>query len=563
MKQRFAILFSLVLVVFRLNSQPYGYAYAKTLTISSTVVTGTNNLINFPFLIKLTDPDLKSTTNGGLVENVNGYDIIFTTNGCANDLYHHLEKYDPVTGEIVCWVKLPVLSYSINTIINMYFGNSTITIPTSSSLTWSSDYSSVLHFSNDPAASSPQMIDDTGNGNSGTCIGSMTSTNSVQGKIASCLRFDEIDDGVTIQDFDYTQSFTISFWFTENEVNGTSYQYMYSHGNFGTFHSTNIYFGEDNLSFSADQAMLKTIFQDANDATSTSGLDAGTSFVDNNWHYYTFVTGDAGGARVYIDGMQVAYLSFLGGNAYNPATNIFIGCRSDLNSTRYYGGKLDEVRILNVPRTADWISTEFSNQNNPVSYVSISSPITASIICAALPIELISFEANLLNEHTASIEWKVFKESKNIKYEIQKSSDGFNYEKLATIFSVNTESSVVAHEVLDYSLSDGVTYYRIQISESSRASYYSNISAINNKEINSTSIFPNPFNDYVIIRTQAKLLPVDAELNIYNHLGEVILTKKHNNTNMMKLQLSELPIGVFYLEIKGYETKRFKLVRSQ
>lgn len=544
-----------------LIAQPFGYAYAKSITINSTVVTGTTNLVNFPFLLEIVDPDFKSTANGGLVENANGFDIVFTTDACAIDLHHHLEKYDPLTGEVVCWVNLPVLSYSVNTIINVYFGNSTVTLPTSSPLTWSSDYSSVLHLGNDPTSSAPQMIDDTGNGNSGTCNGSMTGTNSVDGKIATCLTFDEIDDGVTISDFDYSQSFTISFWFNEDEVNGTSFQYMYSHGNFGTFNSTNIYFGEDNLSFATDQEMLKTIFQDSNDATSTAGLDAGTTYVDGNWHYYTFVTGDAGGARVYIDGAQVAYVSFLGGNAYNPATNIFIGCRSDLSSTRFYGGKLDEVRILNVPRSADWISTEYTNQNNPTSYFSLGSLITASVICEILPIHLVSFEATMLNEKTGLIKWTVMKESEDTHYEIERSIDGLNYEKLASMKGKNSDDETMSYEVLDENLYQGINYYRIKILESNTPSYYTSIRALNNGEMSKTTIIPNPFKDYLIIKTKLKEVPEGADIVIFNQLGTSVKTVNHNGKNMMMLQLSDLPVGVYYFEIRGYDSRRYKVIK--
>jgi len=263
-----------------------------------------------------------------------------------------------------------------------------------------------------------------------------------------------------------------------------------------------------------------------------------------------------------MDGTQVAYVSFLGGNAYNPATNIFIGCRSDLNSTRFYGGKLDEVRILNVPRSADWISTEYANQNNPGSYISLSAPITASVICSILPVQLLSFEANLLNDKVGVIKWTVMQESENLNYEIEKSRDGLSYEKFVTVTGKNSEYKVVSHEVYDENVQAGITYYRIKISEIDRPSYYTSIRAINNIEMNKVSVIPNPFSDYVIVRTQAKEMAGDSEIYIYSQLGQVLKRIKHNRKNMMMLELSELPVGIYYLEIKGYDTKRFKLIKN-
>ena len=47
------------------------------------------------------------------------------------------------------------------------------------------------------------------------------------------LSFDEIDDYVMIDDFDYTDEndeFSVSFWFKVGDVSGNDFQYAFSHG---------------------------------------------------------------------------------------------------------------------------------------------------------------------------------------------------------------------------------------------------------------------------------------------------------------------------------------------
>lgn len=552
-----------VLLMLKGFAQPLGYQYGKVITINSAVVTGTNNLTDFPFLFKVTDPDLRSVSNGGNVSNSNGYDIIFTDVTCASTLKHDVEKYNPVTGELICWIKIPSLNYSTNTTIHIYYGNATVTVPTSTTQAWSSDYNCVLHLSNNPTGSAPQMLDATSAANSGTCLGSMTATNSVSGKIGSALLFDEIDDGIAITDFDYTQSFTISFWFYLTEVNGTSYQYMCSHGSFSTANSTNIYIGEDNLAFATDRSMLKNIFQDSNDGTSTSGLDATTAYVNSFWHYYTFVVGNSGGATVYVDGVQKAYLGFLGGNTYDPATNIFLGCRSDLSSTRYLGGMLDEFRILSEPRSADWIATEYTNQNSPATYYSVGSQITATALCVILPIELTSFEASP-SENNIELRWETASEKNNAYFAIEKSRTGVTFTEIGRLKGAGTSSHQHKYSFTDAEPFEGLSYYRLKQIDIHGENEYSEILAVsvkNNPE--EVSLFPNPSEGKINLKFPQKIMSTLQRLLVFDETGIIVYEKyfqgKHSE-NTMELDLSHLHKGFYFIEIETAKTSRIKFI---
>src|SRR3954465_11975328 len=55
---------------FRVAAQPAGYAYGKAVTIHSSQVSGTQT--NFPVLINVTDPNLRTTANGGRVRSASG-----------------------------------------------------------------------------------------------------------------------------------------------------------------------------------------------------------------------------------------------------------------------------------------------------------------------------------------------------------------------------------------------------------------------------------------------------------------------------------------------------------
>jgi len=555
--------FLLIGLSLKIIGQPFGYQYGKVITINSAVVSGTNNLSDFPFLFKVIDADLRSVANGGYVSSNNGYDILFTDASCGLLLQHDLEKYDPINGELVCWIRLPTLNYTVNTQIHIYYGNPTVTVPTSTPQTWSADFSCVLHLGNNPTTVAPQMLDATSAANSGTCQGSMTATNSVAGKIGTALQFDEVDDAVSIADFDYTQSFTISFWFYLSEVNGIAYQYMFSHGNFSAQHSTNIYIGEDNVAFAPDQSMLKNIFQDSNDGTNTSGLDATTAFVNSFWHYYTFVVGNSGGATVYVDGIQRAYLSILGGNAYNPTTNIFLGARSDLNVNRFLGGQMDEFRILNVPRSADWVATEYNNQNSPATYYSLSAQTSASIQCLVLPVELIYFSAES-DGARVELKWETASEKNNYYFTVERCLNGIDFKNISNVPGAGTTTKHHNYTYIDESPLSGVSYYRLKQTDYNGRENNSRIAVVSLPDMEEEILItPNPSDGEIVLQLPKKFTLLKREISIFNEMGALVYTSVLNegkDSNKYELNLNHLGRGFYYLQVNELTPKRYKFI---
>ena len=107
--------------------QGSGYAYRRTITIDHTKVPNTDQS-NFPLLISGTYTYLATVSNGGNVQNANGYDVIFTSDtGCATKLDHEVDTYNATTGAVNYWVRVPLLSHINDTTIYLCYGNSAIT----------------------------------------------------------------------------------------------------------------------------------------------------------------------------------------------------------------------------------------------------------------------------------------------------------------------------------------------------------------------------------------------------------------------------------------------------
>ena len=130
-----------------------GYSFRREVDfVDAEVIAGPHT--NFPVLIDSTLLYLRTTANGGKVENANGYDIIFTSDQAgASQLGHEIERYDAITGEIVFWVRIE--SFAATTSIYMFYGNSGIATfqgdVTSNGVTgvWDNDYEGVWHLNED------------------------------------------------------------------------------------------------------------------------------------------------------------------------------------------------------------------------------------------------------------------------------------------------------------------------------------------------------------------------------------------------------------------------------
>ena len=125
---------------------PDGCLYRRAITIDHTKVPNTDQA-NFPVLISGTYSYLATTANGGNVTNANGYDILFTSDADGvNPIPFEQESYSPSTGAINYWVKVPTLSHTTDTVIYMFYGNSSISTDQSNkTAVWDSNYLGIWH----------------------------------------------------------------------------------------------------------------------------------------------------------------------------------------------------------------------------------------------------------------------------------------------------------------------------------------------------------------------------------------------------------------------------------
>ncbi|MDR3414017.1 MAG: DUF2341 domain-containing protein, partial [Formivibrio sp.] len=156
-----------------------GYSFMRAIIIDHTQIPNTDQ-VNFPFLFSTTDPAFAPTSNGGHVANFNGYDIMFSTDPSGQtQLNYEMEEYNPATGQVIAWVRIPTLSHTSDTVLYMFYGNQSIAASQQNpAAVWDANYMGVWHVPNGAQLS---LADSTNKGNNAADNGAAADTGQMDG----------------------------------------------------------------------------------------------------------------------------------------------------------------------------------------------------------------------------------------------------------------------------------------------------------------------------------------------------------------------------------------------
>jgi hypothetical protein len=349
------------------------WLHYRALTVNHTLVPSTQT--NFPVLVAKTHPDFRTTSNGGFVQTMDGTkpaDLAFFANAIlTTPLDFELERYDPTTGELLAWVRIPSLSSSSDTVFYVAYGNSAITVaqdhPTA---VWDSNFKYVGHLPNGAALNA---ADTTVYGNNGTLVNSPTAT---QGKFdgAANLVAGSAQHVSLPANFNHgSGAATWSAW-----VKAASLPNAYN-AVIASATSNNSQYSQIFVKSNGKLAIsVRTDFPAIYGSLTYDGTGSNT-LMPGNWYHIVMTAAYTGGSpasrmRGYVNGA-------LDGVAPNTAPlrltsltqPVLIG-RDSINSLDW-NGVVDEVRISNVERSADWILTEFNTGAAPDLFLTMGGPL--------------------------------------------------------------------------------------------------------------------------------------------------------------------------------------------
>ena len=340
-----------------------GFTAVKTITVDATKVGGETHA-NFPMLVHGTYAYLKTTGNGGSVTNANGYDVVFYPNAdCSGTkLDHEIDYYDAATGAVSFWVRVASLSHTVNTVLYMCYGKSSITTTQENKTgVWNSAHMAVYHWGN---GSTLALSDSTSNAVTLT----NTATTAVSGKIRGGAGFNGTSAFVKNTSFTPPGSVTVAFWQNVNaSLPSTPYTFI-----MGNTWGSSPTFSPRVLAHApySDSTLYWDFGDDATGRIATNYA----SYI-GAWTYVVLTYNHSNGDhKIYLNGSQVATSTASKTNS-GLGTGLYIGgcdfgqCTGFTPNSRM---DLDEFQVSNAARSAGWILGQYNNQNSPSTFYTVT-----------------------------------------------------------------------------------------------------------------------------------------------------------------------------------------------
>lgn len=348
---------------------PTGWGRRCELKIQASKVSA--NLSNFPVLLtKDTLPSEMFDADGPYPALAGGGDIRFSADitgitRLACEIVTFTIDNDPANGVAQIWVNVASISSSVDTSIWVWYDKSGESQPARAAAygteaTWDSDFVGVWHLDE----TSGNAIDSTFHVTDGTLSGGVT--RQASGPFSECYSFDGIDGQVDMGDpvdghLDFgTGPLTMELWSNTTATTGTYQRILYKGA---TDAGDPGYVIRSNLTGTSFWPMLAdgADEQPANSIPSTFGV----------WMHIVAV----------VDRSDNTFRSYKDGSLFGSPNDIsHIGNIDSVQSFKLsrsaqpFEGKVDEARISDIARTADWISSSYNNQYDPPTFVIEQTP---------------------------------------------------------------------------------------------------------------------------------------------------------------------------------------------
>lgn len=319
----------------------------KTITITGAV---TGTLTDFPLWVSLTDTDLSARARN------DGTDIHFVAGTMQLD--YEIQSWAKNSGQLEAWVRVP--SLAMGTQIAVRYGDVDAAHAPDAPGTFTG-YSAVWHM--DDTITNTTIADARGQRNGTAAM--LGPSDSVTAQLGRGVNFSGANgEHITFANpLSGNSQHTISLWVNQRATNDNDAMVVLGNGEFNEarwFHSR----------FNSQTIAVGFYTNDYTDANEDI---IGDGWVLLHWVY----EGSNRMSRLYRNGTQIDGPHQHNSGVDTQGTDGYLG-----NAPMIFGSNmglhaaLDEVRIINVARSAAWIAAEAANQSNPSTFYSVGAEQT-------------------------------------------------------------------------------------------------------------------------------------------------------------------------------------------
>lgn len=323
------------------------------LRIPAAQVTGP--LTDFPVYVDLDDAQSRADLKAKLGATATNLSFRLRTDAGTTALAHEVASWDAATGRLTAWVKLPAIEATadVDTAFELHYGLPEVAVPPAPQVVWSNGFLFVFHLD---SLTGTTFANAANNAANGTAV-NLNAGRLKAGKLGVGVELNNNNQVITfVNPIAGSGPSTFSAWVSQKTTND-----------------------DDSLIQLGDGSASRSRFF----YTRYAGPNLGSGLYHGNRDWFT-------GTNIQNDGLRLLHWTYnaqvgrtfvsgaeIGGSPRtydNPAdttgTDGRIGNASpNFGSNMGLDGIIDEVRIANVARSAEWIAAEYANQNTPATFV--------------------------------------------------------------------------------------------------------------------------------------------------------------------------------------------------
>jgi hypothetical protein len=205
----------------------------------------------------------------------------------------------------------------------------------------------------------------------------------------------------------------------------------------------------------------------------------------------------------------------------------------------------------NIGTISDGVANERDIDGSNTWQQTASPTFDASNGVITLPIELISFIAELRGINEVELNWTTASETNNDHFTIERSADGIEFFSLITVKGAGNSNAFRKYSTFDKDPLEHLNYYRLKQTDYDGKISYSEIIPVNVGKKNLLVVYPNPATEILNFRiAESSGTDIIHEIrNIQGLLlsGGILHTSKNND--FFTLGINELPPGTYMLRL--------------
>lgn len=179
---------------------------------------------------------------------------------------------------------------------------------------------------------------------------------------------------------------------------------------------------------------------------------------------------------------------------------------------------------------------------------------TESIVVndCSLPVELLTFDAEAMDQNNVALTWTTVNEIDNDYFEIERSRDGTNFSTINTaVDGAGNSTQTLTYNDIDSDPYPGISYYRLKQTDFDGTYTYSEIRSVMFDDLSFVSLHPNPadgeVNFTVLVNSESNL-----HVQIVDVTGRTVLKEDYMvyvGENTLSLNVANIASGMYTIRV--------------